>query len=226
MESPPRPKNAGGIASLNTGMSSPRSPGLLARTFREDVSYYSTSHNVSPKRLDQFHGAPKTTGTISADAFETSSRLGTPLVSTAKMATIHKKPHPSLQSSPVPPLPPVLHFESWWTECTQTGEPFQGIEVCRSQERQYIAIQFNPRVGSFLVQSKGLATHTDAGLELTSSRTTPMMHTPPMETVVLDRVGQGHSFFSLSPHHALPITHTLQRQRAHIHTKRTLRIFL
>jgi hypothetical protein len=41
---------------------------------------------------------------------------------TQKLATIKRQP---LQDSPVPLLPPVLHFESWWTECTQTGEPFQ-----------------------------------------------------------------------------------------------------
>jgi hypothetical protein len=32
-----------------------------------DEDYYSKSHCVSPKRLAQFNGAPKTTGTLSAD---------------------------------------------------------------------------------------------------------------------------------------------------------------
>ena len=187
-------KKGAGIASLTGSLSPSRSPGSLARTFRHDVEYYATSQCISPRRLAQFHGAPKTTGTISADAADTASRIGTPLGSTQKQATLtlqrRRGAHPSLQAPPVPLLPPVLQFESWWTECTQTGEPFQGIEVCRSQERQYVVIQFDPKDRSFLVQSRGLATHVDAGQDLTSSRTTPMHQTPPLETVVLDRLGR------------------------------------
>eukprot|EP00227_Mantoniella_beaufortii_P020357 CAMPEP_0197582480 /NCGR_PEP_ID=MMETSP1326-20131121/5686_1 /TAXON_ID=1155430 /ORGANISM="Genus nov. species nov., Strain RCC2288" /LENGTH=371 /DNA_ID=CAMNT_0043146565 /DNA_START=265 /DNA_END=1376 /DNA_ORIENTATION=- len=158
------------------------------RSFRDDVDYYQTSQHVSPRRLPQYPRAIKTTGTTSGESSGMSSpRLPTPSLANRLGAMTAKRPQ--LQASPTPVLPAVLHFESWWTESTQTGEPFQGIEVARSQERQYMVLQFHPATRTFWVQGKGLATHTDLS-ELTPSRTTPLRYTAPMETTVLDRAGR------------------------------------
>lgn len=163
----------------------------FSRTFRDDVAYYSTSATVSPTRLAPFQGSPKTTGTHGPPSRVADENDDAPAMTSFhdKLHAVSRPPGLVLQASPVPLLPRVLHFESWWTECTETGDPFQGIEVCRSQERQYVVLQFNPKSRSFLVQSRGLAAHVDDS-ELTSSRTTPMTATPAMETTVMDRQGR------------------------------------